>query len=191
MKKQDDACHAACSLVACSQGLWRGTVPGLLLTVPYTAVQFVALHQIRDAAASMGLTGTDIYDAVYGAGAQQHSWQQVAPAPALEFQSVRVASLQYLMYCTTMFDKANRPTCWPPALLFTTTLHPPPRNARAANPSMSTLVSLGSGALAGAAGTVASYPFDLLRTTLAAQGEPKVRNCSNEPMALVGGSSLM
>lgn len=31
-----------------------------------------------------------------------------------------------------------------------------------------------SGALSGAAGTVASYPFDLLRTTLAAQGEPKV-----------------
>jgi len=31
-----------------------------------------------------------------------------------------------------------------------------------------------SGALAGAAGTIASYPFDLLRTTLAAQGEPKV-----------------
>ena len=35
-------------------------------------------------------------------------------------------------------------------------------------------MSFGSGALAGAAGTVASYPFDLLRTTLAAQGEPKV-----------------
>jgi hypothetical protein len=35
-------------------------------------------------------------------------------------------------------------------------------------------VSLGSGAVAGAAATVASYPFDLLRTTLAAQGEPKV-----------------
>jgi solute carrier family 25 thiamine pyrophosphate transporter 19 len=31
-----------------------------------------------------------------------------------------------------------------------------------------------NGALAGAAGTIASYPFDLLRTTLAAQGEPKV-----------------
>lgn len=31
-----------------------------------------------------------------------------------------------------------------------------------------------SGALAGAAGTLASYPFDLLRTTMAAQGEPKV-----------------
>lgn len=28
--------------------------------------------------------------------------------------------------------------------------------------------------MAGAAGTIASYPFDLLRTTLAAQGEPKV-----------------
>lgn len=36
------------------------------------------------------------------------------------------------------------------------------------------LVSLFSGACAGAAGTIASYPFDLLRTTLAAQGEPKV-----------------
>lgn len=37
-------------------------------------------------------------------------------------------------------------------------------------------MSLASGALAGAAATVASYPFDLLRTTLAAQGEPKVRH---------------
>ena len=35
-------------------------------------------------------------------------------------------------------------------------------------------VSFASGALAGAAATAASYPFDLLRTTLAAQGEPKV-----------------
>lgn len=43
--------------------------------------------------------------------------------------------------------------------------------------SSSTVVSFASGALAGAAATVASYPFDLLRTTLAAQGEPKVR-CS-------------
>ncbi|KAG2424069.1 hypothetical protein HYH02_015248 [Chlamydomonas schloesseri] len=81
------------------QGLWRGTVPGLLLTVPYTAVQFVALQQVRQAAAHYGLT---------------------------------------------------------------------------ANPGTAPLVSLASGALAGAAATVASYPFDLLRTTLAAQGEPKV-----------------
>lgn len=46
------------------------------------------------------------------------------------------------------------------------------------------LVSLFSGAVAGAAGTVASYPFDLLRTTLAAQGEPKVgfRNSSCAPL---------
>jgi solute carrier family 25 (mitochondrial thiamine pyrophosphate transporter), member 19 len=42
------------------QGLWRGTVPGLLLTVPYTAVQFLALYQIRDAAANMGLTGKSL-----------------------------------------------------------------------------------------------------------------------------------
>ena len=39
------------------------------------------------------------------------------------------------------------------------------------------LVSFASGAMAGAAATAASYPFDLLRTTLAAQGEPKVNHC--------------
>lgn len=36
------------------------------------------------------------------------------------------------------------------------------------------LVSYASGAVAGVAATIGSYPFDLLRTTLAAQGEPKV-----------------
>lgn len=81
------------------QGLWRGTVPGLLLTVPYTSVQFVALHQCKNLVQQAGL---------------------------------------------------------------------------ADHPGISTLVSFASGAVAGAAGTLASYPFDLLRTTLAAQGEPKV-----------------
>ena len=33
-------------------GLWRGTVPGLLLTVPYTAVQFVTLQAVKGAAAA-------------------------------------------------------------------------------------------------------------------------------------------
>lgn len=36
------------------------------------------------------------------------------------------------------------------------------------------LESFVTGALAGTAATIASYPFDLLRTTLAAQGEPRV-----------------
>lgn len=31
-----------------------------------------------------------------------------------------------------------------------------------------------SGALAGCAATLGSYPFDLIRTVLASQGEPKV-----------------
>jgi hypothetical protein len=82
-----------------AQGLWRGTLPGQLLTVPYTAVQFVALQHCRAAAARHGLLRGD-------------------GAPALSF------------------------LC---------------------------------GAAAGAAATIASYPFDLLRTTLAAQGEPRVR----------------
>jgi len=81
------------------QALWRGTVPGLLLTVPYTAVQFVVLSQTKDYASRMGYTK---------------------------------------------------------------------------NPRLSTVSSLLCGATAGAAATMASYPFDLLRTTLAAQGEPRV-----------------
>lgn len=82
-----------------AQGLWRGTVPGILLTVPYTGVQFVTLQQCKQLAQRRGLT--------------HGHWKR-----------------------TTSF------LC---------------------------------GAAAGAAATVASYPFDLLRTTLAAQGEPKVR----------------
>ena len=39
------------------QGLWRGTVPGLLLTVPYPAVQFGALQQCKESAARMGISG--------------------------------------------------------------------------------------------------------------------------------------
>lgn len=77
------------------RGLWRGTVPGQLLAIPYTAVQFAALERMKSAARSVGVMGHPL-----------------------------------------------EPFC--------------------------------SGAIAGAAGTVASYPFDLLRTTLAAQGEPKV-----------------
>ena len=74
-------------------------MPGLLLTVPYTAVQFFALQSVREAADTTGF-----------------SQSKFAPT-----------------------------------------------------------VSFASGAIAGAAATAASYPFDLLRTTLAAQGEPKVR----------------
>ena len=41
--------------------------------------------------------------------------------------------------------------------------------------NLSPYLSYVSGALAGCAATVGSYPFDLLRTILASQGEPKVR----------------
>ena len=39
---------------------------------------------------------------------------------------------------------------------------------------LSPYLSYVSGALAGVAATMGSYPFDLLRTVLASQGEPKV-----------------
>lgn len=83
-----------------TQGLWRGTLPGQLLTVPYTAVQFVTLQQVRYFAHQSGMS-----DAMGG------------------------KSLSFV-----------------------------------------------SGAMAGAAATIAAYPFDILRTTLAAQGEPKVQD---------------
>mmetsp|Transcript_4677 Transcript_4677/g.12803 ORF Transcript_4677/g.12803 Transcript_4677/m.12803 type:complete len:363 (-) Transcript_4677:916-2004(-) len=98
------------------QGLWRGTVPGLLLTVPYTGVQFVALQHAKDTAAKLGLSG---------------------------------------------------------------------------NPGWAPIVSLGSGAFAGAAGTIASYPFDLIRTTLAAQGEPKVyKNMFDAAVGITKGKGV-
>ncbi|CAL5227698.1 g10706 [Coccomyxa viridis] len=82
------------------KGLWRGTVPGQLLAVPYTAVQFVALQQCRSFAQRNGL-----------------------------LQGERAWLLSFL-----------------------------------------------SGAAAGSAATIASYPFDTLRTILAAQGKPPVYN---------------
>ncbi len=86
------------------QGLWRGTLPGQLLTVPYTAVQFVTLQQVRYFAHQSGIS-----DAMGGKS-----------------------------------------------------------------------MSFVSGAMAGAAATIAAYPFDILRTTLAAQGEPKVHLMSHQ-----------
>ena len=99
--------HAITSLI--SQGLWRGTVPGILLTVPYTGVQFVTLQQCKQWAHRRGLTS--------------QKWKRA----------------------TSFF----------------------------------------SGAAAGAAATLASYPFDLLRTTLAAQGEPKVGFLLLTPLSVV------
>lgn len=52
-----DACILQPPVLLLPQGLWNGTVPGLLLTIPYTAVQFVALQQCKEAAAKLGWTG--------------------------------------------------------------------------------------------------------------------------------------
>ncbi|CAI5476296.1 unnamed protein product [Closterium sp. Yama58-4] len=82
------------------QGFWRGTVPGLLLVMPYTAIQFVVIHR---------------------------------------FKSLMTGSHR------TEDHKQLRPE-----------------------------LSFVGGSVAGMAATVGSYPFDLLRTVLASQGEPKV-----------------
>lgn len=86
-------------------GLWRGTVPGLLLTVPYCAVQFFALETFRS-----------IFQAKRGG--QKPEGER------------------------GLIDRERT-------------------------------LSFAGGAFAGVAATTASYPFDLLRTTMAAQGVPK------------------
>jgi solute carrier family 25 (mitochondrial thiamine pyrophosphate transporter), member 19 len=78
------------------QGLWRGTVPGLAMHVPYCAAQFMTLQQCK-------------------AFIRQHGWDTQRLATASSFVG---------------------------------------------------------GATAGAVATLASYPFDLLRTVLASQGSP-------------------
>ena len=88
-------------------------MPGQLLAVPYTAVQFVALQQCRSFANRHGLLAGD--------------------------------------------------SAW--------------------------LLSFFSGAAAGTAATVASYPFDTLRTILAAQGKPPVSlHHWCPPRSLLGGA---
>uniref|UniRef100_A0A3Q7JEU0 Uncharacterized protein n=1 Tax=Solanum lycopersicum TaxID=4081 RepID=A0A3Q7JEU0_SOLLC len=82
------------------KGFWRGNVPALLMVMPYTAIQFTVLQQLKTFAAGSSKTEDHI---------------NLSP---------------YLSYI--------------------------------------------SGALAGCAATVGSYPFDLLRTILASQGEPKI-----------------
>eukprot|EP00951_Prasinocladus_malaysianus_P025571 scaffold224513_cov37-Prasinocladus_malaysianus.AAC.1 len=99
-------------------GLWRGTVPGQLLTIPYCSVQFVTAHHTKAWARRSGLLGTP-------------------------------CAMNYIA-----------------RVLLYTPLGP--------------TVSFASGAAAGVAATIASYPFDLLRTTMAAQGEPKVSSSSSK-----------
>ncbi|KAJ0915060.1 putative mitochondrial carrier domain protein [Helianthus annuus] len=80
-------------------GFWRGNVPALLMVMPYTAIQFMVLHQVK----------------TFASGSSKSDHIQLSP---------------YLSFM--------------------------------------------SGALAGCAATVGSYPFDLIRTILASQGEPKI-----------------
>ena len=92
-------------------GLWRGTVPGLLLTVPYTAVQFFALETFKSAVQ-----------------ARRKTQDRTS-------ESMRERNRD-------LFDRER-------------------------------MLSFVGGACAGVAATTASYPFDLLRTTMAAQGVPR------------------
>lgn len=124
-------------------GLWRGTIPGLLLTVPYTAVQFVTLQAVKGAAAA-------------SATASAASKRQQRERDENKTKGGGGGGL--------FGGRGGRAQQGDDE----------EEEEGSASSAPSNILSFGAGAVAGAAATVASYPFDLLRTTLAAQGEPKV-----------------
>lgn len=124
-------------------GLWRGTIPGLLLTVPYTAVQFVTLQAVKGAAAA-------------SATASAASKRQQRERDENKTKGGAGGGL--------FGGRGGRAQQGDDE----------EEEEGSASSAPSNILSFGAGAVAGAAATVASYPFDLLRTTLAAQGEPKV-----------------
>lgn len=127
-------------------GLWRGTVPGQLLTIPYCAVQVgrlslsVLLSESPETDKRIPITcPTTSHLSLFS----PHSPLTRHPLPHPQFLTIH-----------HLKDTA--------------------RKLGITNGDLAPLVSFGSGAVAGVAATIASYPFDVLRTTLAAQGEPKV-----------------
>jgi hypothetical protein len=56
---------------------------------------------------------------------------------------------------------------------------------------LSPKMSFIGGSIAGTAATIGSYPFDLLRTILAAQGEPKVISYYSPVYSLFGPFNLI
>jgi hypothetical protein len=168
-------------------GLWRGTVPGVLLAVPYTAVQFVALQQVRGAAArwlqqgregagggSGGGSGGSGGGGGGGTASPSSTPARNRKAPE-DNNSDSQAKLQAGFVAGAWGHRRRAADALPPPTPAAPSPAAPLRQEQQQPPAWVTpAISFASGALAGAAGTVASYPFDLLRTTLAAQGEPRV-----------------
>ena len=103
------------------RGLWRGTVPALLLWVPYTAVQFASLERLNKA--------------------------RERCAPRTPHARTPLLTLPLCCALLQLCDAAGLPHDKPPA-------------------------SFACGAAAAAVATSVTYPLDLLRTIMAAQGVP-------------------
>jgi hypothetical protein len=160
-------------------GLWRGTVPGVLLAVPYTAVQFVALQQVRGAAARWLGDGGGAGGGGSSSSSKEptNSRQGIKSGSKKEARDLDDGPAKQSGFATGWRRRRPADALTPPtppnsSPSSSSSSTPPPRQQHPA--WVTPAVSFASGALAGAAGTVASYPFDLLRTTLAAQGEPRV-----------------
>ncbi|CAI5492143.1 unnamed protein product [Closterium sp. Naga37s-1] len=120
-------------------GFWRGTVPGLLLVMPYTAIQFVVIHRFKSLMTGSHRTGKLTSPVSYSPFVIP-SCLTTFPSPYLSFPLFQDPGKPQL----SLDHKQLRPE-----------------------------LSFVGGSVAGMAATVGSYPFDLLRTVLASQGEPK------------------
>lgn len=112
--------------------------------MPYTAIQFTVLHKLKTFAAGSSKTGVFF---------KLNCVAQERPTHMSEWSASLCSEyVSHILIYTRCF-----------------VLHHAGEHLK-----LSPYLSYVSGALAGCAATVGSYPFDLLRTILASQGEPKV-----------------
>ncbi|WZZ74496.1 hypothetical protein YC2023_085866 [Brassica napus] len=136
------------------RGFWRGNVPALLMVMPYTSIQFTVLHKLKSFASGSTKTGVD---------------DSVLSYIVLHFLLLVKENFtlgKFFRLCW-LNDCCNLEISVLPKLVVYFW------NAED-HMHLSPYLSFVSGALAGCAATLGSYPFDLLRTILASQGEPKV-----------------
>lgn len=152
------------------QGFWRGTVPGLLLVMPYSAIQFVTIHRCKSWLAGSSKDGTCLLICLIN----EHR-TFTAQNRSIEW-SLTSCHRSWCPWLTLLVKpatsshhrwKQGTPLIGLPSSLL---LFPPE-----AHEKLRPELSFGVGAVAGVAATLGSYPFDLLRTVMASQGEPKVR----------------
>lgn len=125
------------------------------MVMPYTAIQFTVLHKLKSLAAGSSKSGLLFFsrtDSSFGI-----------------FILITYCSFRFLVFFLVSYIFSRYSLFWCSHVLSTNSLCHAEYIIH-----ISPYLSYISGAAAGCAATVGSYPFDLVRTLLASQGEPKV-----------------